>query len=191
MNLFAAGIVQALQPASISGLLTLLSSVVLPSNAANHDFLAIPQDGIALALIGDLWGVPGAGAGAFVQVEFNGDTAAHYTVSEHETTNAFPANGHSVSTGNRFAGTLGKTGYTVDTGGSGSFVAWLPGYANTTRWKHCLSHGSAWDALANHRAGIYTTAWRTTAAITQIRVRPATGQLGAGSTISLYKIGTS
>lgn len=149
-------------------------------------------------------GASGIGAGftnllviAYVQVSsasgvvnmnmtLNGDGGAHYD------TQTVLSNASSVAA----AGAAAATSIVIpvhDTGGTANYTSSLhisiPRYLNTTFNKvGTVTVGTIDGTTTNNRNGVITFGWRSTAAINQLTLTPASGNFTTGSYLAVYGI---
>lgn len=173
-----------------AGALTLITdTTVSGSAAANIDFASIPGTYKHLRLVGQVRGDTSANHIA-LRLTVNADTtAAHYEWNYAETYSGNTANGTdsgsdtSLSVGNVCAATTPASW-------PGSFELDVPNYAGTTFFKTTIgvygygSGGGTGGILCGTSIGF----WLSTAAITELKFSPATGNFVIGSRISLYGV---
>lgn len=158
-----------------TGLLTLISSSVLSSTAANFDITSIPSTYTNLVLILRLATNSSGATFDRINLKFNNDsTSGHYSW-------AFTENGTSatggVANGDTKLQMADSPGGACEAGAFASYRLEIPLYSNTSQWK--FLHGTMIsDRLA---AGIWTGTtgglWRSTSAINEITITPNTGTL--------------
>lgn len=170
--------------------LTLIATTTVGAGGASSiDFTSIPQTYTDLYVVYSLRSNRSSGGfsdGALMR--FNGSTSAIYT------TRTLVGNGSSASSLTDASSTLGIYNYigavsntaTSNTFGNGS--AYIPNYAGSTNKSVSV------DAVGENNnttayQGIISGIWASTAAITQVNLRPEIGTLYLeGSTASLYGI---
>lgn len=165
-----------------SGALTELANVVLTADEAYVEFAAISQNYETLLLSGSVR-CTASSTRTDLLLTCNGDTAAHYTRQYK-----YQSNG-SVN----FVEQAGQTGAAIAYIPSASatekwfatFDTRIPAYAQSDRYKQGVGtmvadvgDDTAWTDTAWH--------WASQAAITSIRLTPASGSLLSGSRVSLY-----
>jgi hypothetical protein len=166
---------------------------ILGAPAASITFSAIPAGYNLLRIL-----VIGASAAAaesdrwFVQV--NGDTAADYDAEHLGASNATTAaSSHAASTGwlsGTFSGVGDMPGASATAGVAGSLDITIPVYAGTAfqkagLWRSGFNDGVT--AAADCVVSSGTVAWRSTAAITSVKIATVSGSnLATGTTALLY-----
>jgi hypothetical protein len=159
----------------------LIESKTLASAAAQIEFTSIPQDGTDLvALVSTRLSFNNSGSWYDMLVRFNGSTS-NYSGRLLYGTGSGGFSLTETSIGIR----TNATGTTADTFGNTSL--YVPNYAGATN--KSVSH----DAVSENNAtlswqAIGAALWSDTSAITSMTFIPVSGNLEAGSTISLYKI---
>lgn len=149
----------------------------LGAPAASITFSSIAASWTDLQLV--LTGV--GSAAALLQLQFNGDTATNYS-SRTMSGNRTAVSGASLQTQAQIA-TVNALSTTVPM----TFIADIFQYKNTTPYKTVLIQ-AAEDASASGNTEVLCGLWRNTAAITQVLIKPASGNLGTGFTAALYGI---
>ena len=113
-------------------------------------------------------------------LQYNSDTGSNYsnTTLRGNGTTASSTRG-SNTTGARFSDSSSPTTTTSCTA-----IINIMNYANTTTYKTNISRSN------NASTGVdsMVTLWRSTAAITSVKVYPASGNMASGSTFTLYGI---
>lgn len=149
-----------------------IATYTIPSSTASYTFNSIPQTYTDLYIVDNTKQASGSDR---VDLIFNGDTGSSYSVNWLFTsTSAIAASNGTVGSSAAYtsrADTTKGLGYTH-----------ILGYKDTDKYKLVLSKGS--DASY---AVMWTSTWRSTAAITSITVRPISNFV-AGSTITIYGI---
>ena len=163
----------------------LISEQVLTGTAANISFTNIPQGYRDLRVV-----VRGRGdkAATFadLRMRFNADTGANYDFE------ADIKHGATDASGGQLGNTSAQIGWlpaaSAPASEAGMAECRIADYAGTTYHKAALARSGVKLSLAT--TDLYTFAssifWRSAAAITQIDVFPDTGNLLAGSVVSLY-----
>lgn len=127
-----------------------------------------------LVLISSAWT---GSADVDIFVQFNSDTATNYSVTRlYGTGSVAASNRQTAQTGIKIAGSNNNT--------PNASIAHIMNYGNTVTYKTVLSRSDIADLNSNAYAGM----WRSTAAITSIKVYPQTGSFSIGSTFTLYGI---
>lgn len=162
-----------------------IAETVLGSPAANITFSSIPGTYRHLLI---LWqGACSNVSGALtLQCQFNADTTTNYDWIQ----NTFGGTGIAASADSGTGGALidcGAVGGTTSTGTTGGRIE-IHNYAATTLQKTLLALSTVKNA--NTAGNIFWKAsgghWRSTAAITSVKVFPSAGNLITGTTMTLY-----
>lgn len=152
-----------------------ISTYTATGNISDLTLSSIPQTYTDLVLIISGKAQPAGGGSVLVQV--NGDTGTNYSLT-------YMFGGGSSATSGRITNSAQFfTSRTTTTEGTG--ITHFMNYSNTTTHKTALSRGGAADgiiiALAN--------TWRSTAAITSMRLFPESGPgFATGFTATLYGV---
>lgn len=125
-------------------------------------------------------------SGGNPQIQFNGDTAAHYS-----NTDVYGTGSTTVSTRNTGNGYI-NVGFSGTNGSAtepSTIKLIINGYTNTSIYKNVLGRGNRAGAEVQANIGL----WRgvtgsSTEAINSITIKLATGTFGAGTTFDLYGI---
>ena len=157
-----------------------ISTTTLGSAAASIDFTSITSSYTDLVLV--LTGTT-ASNGDTIYLQFNGDTATNYSRTE------LYGNGTTVTssrvTGSNAAFIGDSSAYGTSSTIPGNWIVNIFSYAGSTN-KTLLSRESM-DKNGSGGTDSIVNLWRSTAAITSIKVR-ATGNLSSGFTATLYGI---
>jgi regulatory protein YycH of two-component signal transduction system YycFG len=149
-----------------------IASTTLGSDTADVTFSSIPGTYTDLVLV--VWGSGTTAADGIL--EFNGDTASNYS------TTVLRATGSTVSSVRYSAAYLNSAGTWA---GEYIFIVQIQSYANTNVFKTWLTQASSVNRQdINRQVGL----WRSTNAITSIKVKRGTGNIVSGATLSLYGI---
>ena len=151
-----------------------IATTTLGSAAASYTFSSIPSTYTDLVLI-----VNGSmSAPQNIGVEFNGDSGGNYSfVRIYGDGSA----AYSDGVNNTVFSYLG-----IMDAGQSSLVASIQNYANTTTFKTSLGRG---NATTSGYVSTYVSTWRSTSAITSVKVLPAgANTLSSGTTLTLYGI---
>jgi len=122
-----------------------------------------------------------------VNLQLNGDTANNYDWENLLTTGATV--GGSQAQG---AAAMRVGDVTAASAGNAAMAAtgelWINNYVGTTWWKEILGQsGANWGSGANQvQVNVQTGVWRSTAAVTSLRIFPATGNWTIGSVFTVY-----
>jgi hypothetical protein len=153
-----------------------IASQTLGSDTASVTFSSIPGMWTDLILV-----VHGSGSTANDGIlEFNGDTASNYSVTQ------LRGNGSAASSVRYTAAYLNGVGVWT-TGNAYTFIVHIMSYANTNVFKTWLSSASRADSEVNRVVGL----WRSTSAVTEIKVKRGSGNILTGATFSLFGIKAS
>jgi len=165
-----------------------ISSTTLGEAAASIDLASIPATYESLRLIvvarHDV-----AVVSAAMSLRFNGDTgnnyADQYLLAGHTTVTGAAAVNQTLALAGRSAGSSADANNAVVT------VIDIPLYAGTTWNKAFLSHSAVQDEDTSANVSHYFISgiWRSTAAINQITLTPASGNFIAGTYCALYGVG--
>jgi hypothetical protein len=153
-----------------------IATQTLGSAVTNVTFSSIPSTYTDLVVI-----VAGTTAATdTLAFQFNGDTGTNYSDT------ALKGNGSTASSDRRTGQTLGYFG-TPSTSES-VVIGQIMNYANTTTFKTSIGRGSA----ANQQVESRVTLWRSTAAITSIKILTGgASNINIGTTFSLYGIASA
>lgn len=155
-----------------------IATTTLGSAAASYTFTSIPSTYTDLVLVCN-WR-NSVGAGYWGQLQFNGDTGSNYstTVLDGNGTSATSYRYTNDSVGVRIGGTT--------TANNNPSIVNIMNYSNTTTFKSQISRYSD----ASQAAQAFASLWRSTAAITSIKIQieNGTANIVAGSTFTLYGI---
>lgn len=159
--------------------------VVGSSGAANIEFTSIPQNYTHLQLR-IYWGYSNTANNTWLNTIFNSDSGSNYA------SHALRGDGSSIFSSNVSNYTYLSLG--ADQLGDASFwgvsVADILDYSNTTKFKTTRAL-SGQDRNGGCGMGLWSGLWRSTAAITSIRISPDTSTFRAGSNFALYGIRTA
>lgn len=159
----------------------LISTTTLSTGATNVTFSAIPSSYTDLILITN---VLVQTDGESPQLQFNSDTATNYS------TIFFEGNGSSTA-GFRFSNRANtETTYNIGANSSNPsvFIFHILNYSNSTTYKSMLVRFN--NGSGGTYPGINATAstWRSTSAITSIKIFPGANNFNTNSTFKLYGI---
>lgn len=156
------------EPIATTTLTNAVSSVTFGSIPQTYTDLVIVVQVLSNSVTDDMY------------MQFNSDTSANYsyTVLRGQGTSASSSRGSNV-TGARFSDTSSPTSTT-----SNITLSHLQNYSNTTTYKTMISRGN------NGSTGVdlFASLWRSTSAISSIKVYPASGNMAVGSSFTLYGI---
>lgn len=157
-----------------------IAETALASAAASITFSSIPGTYRHLMLVGTLKVSTGTIVG--ISLRYNGDTGSNYEYVEVTADT-------SVNSTNSLSQTSAKCGAAGSTANLFSPIsATIMDYAATDKYKSFVAESGPWlsSVSGNIRRYMYTSHWKSTAAITSITILPASGNLDTGSVISLY-----
>lgn len=122
--------------------------------------------------------------GAFAFIQFNGDAGANYTYETFvaQTSTATAANSGGAENGIRVA-VLPGSGDSANYFGTAEFVI---GNCSSSVYKPLSASYTGALSLTNAATGTAGGIWQSTAAITSVSFMPFTGNLVAGSSMSIY-----
>jgi hypothetical protein len=159
-----------------------IATTTLGSAAADVTFSSISGAYTDLVLI-----VSGRSARAATDdslyIQFNSDTASNYSYTE------LKGNGSTASSARASSQTFLRPAANIDAASqpAGTFtpvIISINNYSNTTTYKTALSRNNMAAAEVTAVVGL----WRSTSAITTIKVYAASANLATGSTFTLYGI---
>jgi hypothetical protein len=154
---------------------TPIATTTIASAVANYTFSSIPSTYTDLVLISS---VKYGSTTSHSLVQLNGDTATNYS-----NTFLYGTGSSAVSSRNSGldAGYFGR----AENGNYGVGITHFQNYANTTTYKTFISRGDAPSTLTI----AYVNLWRSTAAITSMKLIALAGQnFEIGTTFTLYGI---
>lgn len=161
----------------------LVSTVTLGSAAASIEFTSIPQDGTDLVYVASL---RCSSTAVLARHYFNGDTGSNYEWRWLRGTGSAASSGSSGG-----ASLYGLTSWVNGSGATANtfsnFSVYVPNYtvSQNKSWSvDAVDENNATASYQNITAGI----WNQTTAVSSISISVNTGNLEAGSTVSLYKI---
>lgn len=118
-------------------------------------------------------------------LRFNGDTANHYLWQRAEANNATQTDSNSGGlVGFIQIGTIPAASATANFFGTGFSILSNP--ASAVAYKSVSGHATACITATNMYTGSYGGLWQSTAAVTSVTVLALTGNLVAGSGLSVY-----
>ena len=155
-----------------------IATSTLSTSATDVTFSSISQIYTDLILVID--GISSTAAGAGVSMQFNGDTGSNYWFTY------MLGNGSSTSSG-RQGNTFLNLGNINASRSVNRFN--IQNYSNTTTFKSMIGRAS----LANQYDVTYVGLWKSTSAITSIKVTIESGtySFNSGSTFTLYGIASA
>jgi hypothetical protein len=163
------------------GGLTLISRQVLAASAETVDFSAIPSAYEDLIVV-----VQGRGTASAISVSvlvrFNNDSGPNYDFSRWNRW------GTVNNAGQTAAEVSSLPAATADANRASDFTLEITNYKRSTFYKSAHSNtGISMNAAASGQSPEHASiAWRSTAAITQVTLLPASGSFASGTVVSLY-----
>lgn len=133
------------------------------------------------------WRIRSSVAGAAEQLflRMNGDTGSHYLWQVDQSNNATVAGSSSGALAAQIQiGTVTGSTATANYFASGEFV--VDGIADATNFATAIGIGAAFATTTNSFAGDYSGQWAQSAVVTSLTLFCATGNIAAGSVISIY-----
>lgn len=152
---------------------TPIATTTLGSAQASYTFSSVPSTYTDLVLIvnGSMSALQNIG------VEFNGDSGTNYSFTRMYGDGSTAVSDRATNTNFSYLGIMGTT--------QSNLVASIQNYANTTTYKTSLGRGN----LPSTFVTTYVSTWRSTAAITSVKVLPAgANTLSSGTVLTLYGI---
>ena len=160
---------------------TPIQSITTSSTFTEITFSNIPQNYQDLVLVASMKGTTGTNSG--VALQFNGDTSSLYSFTYLQGTGSAA---QSARTTNQTGINIGPGNAGIPTASNafGPSIINVQNYSNTTLNKAILQRGNNSDNMVSQLAGL----WRSTAAVTSIRLYIYAGSFDAGCTFDLYGI---
>ena len=158
----------------------LIETKTLGTAAASIEFTSIPQDGTDLLVLVSARGDNAANSN-WMEMTFNSNTSNYsYRVLQGSGSSAASFSGTV-----RYAGDIPAANATSNTFGNN--LVYIPNYTASVNKSYSVD--SVWENNATAaEQSIVAGLWSNTAAITTLAIAIRSGNLIAGSTISLYKI---
>lgn len=163
---------------------TPIATTTLSSNAVSYTFTSIPGTYTDLVLVSNAKSTQTGTSGNGMRVTLNSDTGNNYSETVIYGDGTTPGSGRATNQGYFVAGTLPQA----------SNVAWnsvvidFINYSNTTTYKTMITRSD----IANLNAELYVHLWRSTSAITSIKIeRDGTNLIASGSQFTLYGIASA
>ena len=119
-------------------------------------------------------------ANSSIFVQFNSDTGSNYSATY------VYGSGSAAGSGNISSANAGSIAFSSDNTTPYTIKTSIQNYSNSTTNKTYLSRSSAASSTSGDLT--YVGLWRSTAAITAIKLYPNTGSFTSGSTFTLYGI---
>lgn len=156
---------------------TTLATTTLSSTATDVTFSSISGSYTDLVLV--INATIGTG-NEDLQIQFNSDTATNYSWTSVDGSGTLAQSSRASNTSTpRLGGSRGAINTT-----NATWITNIQNYSNTTTFKTYVSRGS------NSNFGVAATVglWRSTSAITSIKLFPSGSTFSSGSTFTLYGI---
>jgi hypothetical protein len=150
-----------------------LATTTLSSSASNIEFTSISGSYTDLVLVTS--GTASAATNLAFQV--NSDTGSNYSAT------LLKGNGSTASSYRYSSGTSGRLGE-VNNSTMGVFITSFQNYSNATTYKTVLTRS---NVVSDHTSA-WVSLWRSTSAITSIKILPDSGTLSTGFTATLYAV---
>ena len=161
-----------------------ITEVIVTTPAASIDITSIPGTYRNLKIF--LQGRSDTVNSKNVKMQINGDTGNNYYL---QTLNGYGTTVSAVETlGTAFANIGIITGSTMPAGVAGTFEMTVFNYSLTAFVKYFTAHSLQSRGTTTGLTGIYTETawWNSTAAITEIKFTPQSGNFDTGSIVSVY-----
>jgi hypothetical protein len=154
---------------------TPLATQTLGSAAASVTFSSISGSYTDLVLVIN----GGNSIGTNLSLQFNSDTGSNYSSTRLQ------GNGSTASS-TRYSSQVEMIGPQVSTSNDNVIIANIMNYSNATTYKSVLMRGNDASGVVNAYVGL----WRSTAAITSVKIITYTNSytINSGSTLTLYGI---
>lgn len=153
-----------------------IASTTLGATAADVTFSSIPGTYTDLVIV--IANTITSGSGDAINMQFNSDTGSQYSQTRlYGTGSGSPGSDRSSSQTSIF-----YVGYSSTSNPSANIIS-IMNYSNTTTNKTCI-HRANNDALTLAGVGL----WRSTSAITTIRLFPSSGNFASNSVFTLFGI---
>ena len=155
---------------------TPIATNTLGSATASVTFSSIPGTYKDLVLVIN----GGNSVGTNLSLQFNSDTGSNYSSTRLQ-------GDGSTASSSRFSSQVEMIGPQISTSIDNVIIANIMNYSNATTYKSALMRGSDASSLVNAYVGL----WRSTAAITSVKIITYTNSytINSGSTLTLYGIG--
>lgn len=161
---------------------TPIATTTLGSASATIEFTGISGSYTDLVLIASNI-VPSTGMDITMQV--NSDTGTNYSTTSLNGDGTTARSGRVTTQSKAYV-----SDYQVGIGGTNPsmFIVNFLNYSNATTYKTFLSRGTIQGASSTGETNANVSLWRSTSAITSIKLSTSSGTMGAGSTFTLYGI---
>jgi hypothetical protein len=158
------------------------TTTVSGGSTSEVQFASISGSYTDLIIVGNL----GAATNSYTSARFNSDTGSNYSFTE------LYGNGSSAASDRASNKSIADFAFNVQnqSGVNGNFIAQIMNYSNSTTYKTVLCRNN----LADFGTGATVVLWRSTAAITNIKLYTSTANganqynFASGSTFTLYGI---
>jgi len=158
-----------------------LATNTLSSSATSITFSSISGAYTDLVLVCNVIGV-GANTDENCSIQVNGDTGSNYSMTRLRANGTTASSDRDTSATSAIAGII--TVKTTDDGTRSNVIVNFQNYSNATTYKTWLSRSNS--ALYSVQAMV--NLWRSTAAITSIKLYLSSGNIASGATATLYAI---
>jgi hypothetical protein len=153
---------------------TPIATTTLGSAAASYTFSSIPSTYTDLVIV--VQGAQSGGSGDFIGLQYNGDTGTNYS-------NTYMlGNGSAASSGR--ASTYTNARFGAFYSDQDTAIVNIQNYSNITTYKTALGRSNS----AGNNTIAMVNLWRSTAAITSVKVLIEANNFASGSTFTLYGI---
>jgi hypothetical protein len=153
---------------------TPIATYTASGTPTSYTFTSIPGTYTDLIIIVD--GYMATGSGAYIAVQFNGDTGSNYSTTD------LSGNGSTAQSARFTSQTSGIIGAFYSS--QANIICSIQNYANSTTYKTAISRSNA--SSNNTRADV--NLWRSTSAITSVKVLAQSDTIANGTTMTLYGI---
>lgn len=157
-----------------------IATHTLASAASFYTFTSIPGIYTDLRVVASVKANVGTPTDYTTLLQFNGDTAANYSRTLLRGDGSVVASTRSTNLSNIQLQTSGYLSTTVFQ----NILIDVMNYSNSTTYKTTLTRADQADIVTTLSAGL----WRSTAAITSLKISLESGNFGVGSTFTLYGI---
>jgi hypothetical protein len=156
---------------------TPIATYTATGTPTSYTFSSIPGTYTDLVIVID--GYMATGSGAYIAVQFNGDTGSNYSTTD------LSGNGSTAQSAQFTSQTSGIIGAFYLS--QANIICSIQNYSNTTTYKTAISRSNA--SSNNTRADV--NLWRSTSAITSVKVLAQTDTIANGTTLTLYGIASA
>jgi len=153
---------------------TPIATYTATGTPTSYTFSSIPGTYTDLVIVID--GYMATGSGAYIAVQFNGDTGSNYSTTD------LSGNGSTAQAAQFTSQTSGIIGAFYLS--QANIICSIQNYANSTTYKTAISRSNA--SSNNTRADV--NLWRSTSAITSVKVLAQSDTIANGTTLTLYGI---